>query len=266
MKMLYKVWHWIERGLWLALLFPGLVGASVLSLRLYPRTGRDFVIGARGDDTMLQFGGFYNPERTATGTPYRWSAAASNIGIRSFFALPPTVLSLTLSDMTAATAKARPVQVAVDGATLLTLPTTVAAHRFALVLPANALQDGVVDLGFTSTPAHVAPDPRELGLRLDDLALNWSDTPWRLPSRQTLVVQGALAVLVLATLRRLAVPKVITLIVCSGFVVLLGWLVGREQWMPTNWETTVLVGALVVCVVAWGVPVLLGSRFLSASQ
>jgi hypothetical protein len=261
--------NWVTGLIWLALLFPGLAGADLLGLRLYPRSSRDFVIGAPADDTMLQLTGFYGPEKTADGTPYRWSEGQASIGIRSFVAIPAPVLTVKLGAMPPSVDVPRPLQVAVNARPLVTLPATGAARRYELVLPATALRDGMAELGLATAPFHVAPDPRELGMRLDDLALSWPTAAVLWPSRQTVLVQWAMLLVVLASLRRLAAANAVVFSTAIGLLLLLGWAVGYEPFIHVIWETRVLAVALVACIVAWGLPLVLRATrraFLSLSQ
>lgn len=242
--------RWIRAIIALGALFLALVLCNLVSLRLSGQQ-HQIAIGFRADRHFIS--GFYKQEADSAGARYRWTRSESEIQIARFVAVQQPFLTLAIGGIPGSVAPPRLVHLRVDGAEWLTLPVQQDARRYTLLLPPGALHDGDLRLSLRSEATSVYPDPREVGIRLDSVTLGWSAAAWPLPTWQTLAVQWALVVIVLAGGWRLGLPRWWRLAAAGGGCVLLAAMTGYDPFVAATWQQRLLVALLVVLLLVWAI-------------
>jgi hypothetical protein len=227
----------------LGALLVGLLAANLLGPRLRQSRLYHLDVGFWGDQELLC--GFWEQEHDASGATYRWTTAQSSFFVRGFAVTPHPVLELGIGGIPPKAPSPRVTSVRIDGAALV-VPVAAAPRRYHLLPPRGALLDGNLLATFASETSRVAPDPREVGIRVDDIALGWGAGDWVLPPWQTLLVELAAALVWLGVAWRLEPPVWSQGAIAAGLVGLLGWMTQYNLLMATAWETRMLAGGVVL--------------------
>lgn len=225
------------------LILLGLFAADLMSLRLRPHAMYQLDVGFWGDQELLD--GVWDQETDPRGATYRWTSARSVFAVRDFAVVAHPMLQISIGGLPPGAPSIRPVQLQLDNGAI-TLPVTAAPRRYHLTLPAGALLDGNLDAVFTSATSRAASDPREVGVRLDSIALGWSIREWALPVWWTLAIQGLAVVVWAGIARQLRLPRWSKFVVTMGSIVLLAWMTSYELLMATAWQARLLAGSLIV--------------------
>jgi hypothetical protein len=229
----------------LALLL-SVIGANALALHNRGRALDRLDVGYWGDQHLLA--GVFEQETDGAGATYRWTSNRAVFRVRDYAAVGNGLLRIEIGGLPPG-ADSRLVQLQLDR-TALTLPMQAAARSYHLVLPAGALSDGDLDVTLAGATSQAAPDPRDLGVRLDDLALGWAGG-WALPTWPTLLVQWATVLVWLGIGRRLGMPRWGLLGVALGAVALLAAMAGMLLLMVMAWQTRLLATSVILLGLAW---------------
>ncbi|MDQ5854685.1 MAG: hypothetical protein M3380_21960, partial [Chloroflexota bacterium] len=97
----------------------------------------------------------------------------------------------------------------------------------------------------------VLPDPRDVGIRLDDVILRWPAGAWAFPQWPTLIVQWATVVVALVVAWRFELPRRGLVVVTAGLVLLLGWMAAHDLFVAYVWSNRVLVASLAMLALFW---------------
>lgn len=242
--------NWSGWGL-LVLLALGVLGvlANLVSLRVQSGS-HEVAIGFRADRHLLA--GFHNQEEDSLGTRYRWTRAESRLLLRDFVAAPSPLLTLTVGGIPATAQAPRLVRLTLDDELWLVLPVAPEPRRYRLLLPPATLRDGDMTLHLASATTQVPPDRRDVGMRLDSVAVGWPTTGWALPTGRALLAQWIIGAIALAIGWRLALPRGLTLLLAGSVVVLLAWMSGADPFVAARWHYRLLVASLAVLVLVLG--------------
>lgn len=240
--------RWAWWPVWSGLILLSIAGANLLSLRWHPGATYKVDVGFWGDQELLE--GFFEQEADALGATYRWTGAQSAFRVRGFASVTHPILQLGVGGLPRGAPAPRPVQLRIDG-TALTLPVAAAPRRYYLSLPSGALLDGNLDVDFASDTSRVAPDQRDVGIRLDDVVLGWTGATWVLPAWPTLLTQWALVLICLGIAWRLELPGSIRLGIAALLIPLLGWMTAYDLLMAAAWEARLLAASMLLLALAW---------------
>lgn len=157
--------------------WPDRLGAHLLGLHWHQSNRAYLDIGFWGDQEFLGPNSFYAQEGEEFGLTYRWTRAHNTLLIRGFAPVRNPWLILDVGGLPASAPAPRTLRLTADQAGILDVPIQAEARRYHLLLPADALVDSALDLTLESETSRAAPDPRDVGIRLDGLALAWPDAP-----------------------------------------------------------------------------------------
>lgn len=242
------------------LLLLAVVVANVLALHLRPSSVDQLDVGSWGDQHLLS--GVFEQETNETGATYRWTTAQAVFRLRDYALIADPVLQLNIGGLPPNAPAPRLVQLQLD-TTPLTMPVAATARRYHLVLPGGALADGNVELRLASPTTQVAPDPRDLGVRLDALAVGAIGTRWVLPTWPTMLMQWAIVLVWLGIARRLEQPRWSQIAVAVGVTLLLAVLTGYILLMAASWHARLLLASVLLLGLAWNAPSVL-QRYVPA--
>ncbi len=257
-------WRIALRALLLSL--AGLLAANILCGQLYPNEYY-LDIGTRSDVSSLD--NVLGWETDSAGTSYRWTSGASTIRFESVLALPTAVVTLKLGDLPAGATAPRQTEVQLDGQTLLVLPVEAVGRHYSFLLPATALNDGSASLTLRSPVSQVLPDPREVGVRLDDVWLRWAPVGLLVPVWQHLLLQLGIVLVGVALAWRLGVAPRAWGAVAGVLIVLLAILIWHNPFIALMWQQRLLGAAVLTLLLIWNImalPPLLLPADLSAIE
>ncbi len=233
---------------WAALILAGLIAADLVFLHLRPSDLYRLDVGFWGDQDLLS--GTYGQEVDVAGTTYRWTRASGSFVVRGFAAVPHPILEVAVGGLPRTAAAPRPFHLLLDGQPLA-VPVAASARRYHLLLPSAALLDGNLDVDFASDTSRMPPDRRDVGVRLDEIALGWSLDPWVLPAWPALLIQWAAVLVWLGVAWRLEIPRRAWLGIVVALVLLIGWMAVFDLLTASAWEARVLFGGVILLGLAW---------------
>lgn len=217
-----------------------LVG-DILSLRVRPQELYRITAGSGTD--LLLLDGVLKTERDSDGNVYRWTTGHTNFTVRGFASVPHPILELGIGGFPRTVPAPRLVHLTLDG-NKLTMPVAPEARRYHLLLPRGALLDGNLHLNMESDTSVVPPDPRALGIRLDDIALGWERDAWVLPGWQLLLVQCGVVLTWIALARSLGLPRWSWAVIAIALIVLLPIMAGPILLLAMIWVLPLFVAGL----------------------
>lgn len=238
----------VKRLIWFGILALGLILANLLALRWRPNASYHLDIGAWGDNELLR--GFWQAETDPAGKTYRWTTARSAVVVRGFAAVQHPVLEIDIGGLPPGAAEPRLVDVTIDNAHV-NVPITAQARHYHLLVPSAALQDGDLDLQLMGRAAASGGDPREVGVRLDDVRIGWSPETWALPGWRSLGAQLGLLGVWLAILWRISVTDIWLAAAGAAAVPLLAVTTAGQLLVATPWFLRVLASSLFLLMFVW---------------
>lgn len=225
-----------------------LLAANSVSLTLQG-SSHQINIGFRADRHFLW--GFFDQEEDQTGARYRWTRANSVLLIDNFVAAPHPRLTLTIGGIPAPADAPRLVHMTADNQPWFTLSVRPEPRRYHLLLPPASLRDGDLHLALASPTSRIPPDRRDIGIRLDQVAIGWAPQGWVLPTWQTLLAQWAIVMAGVVAAGRLALKRESMLLIVAGLIVLLSWMTGYDPFVAARWQYRLLVASLALLVLIW---------------
>ncbi len=239
---------WGALILWLACSLPVLAVADMLALRARPIAGVHLDVGNRGDSAVLTQ--VFGQEEDGQ-TTYRWTGAESALVVHNFPAVPNPVLTLAIGGLPPSAPAPRPVEVRVNATPWLRLDVVAAPRQYHMVLPPAALQSGDLVVSLVGPTSQVPPDPRDVGVRLDDLALTWADGTLLLSGWRTIAVQWVLVWIGAAIAALIGVSRLAQFGVVIALVLLLAVFNAFDPLVSHLWQAWLVpwTFALLVLVV-----------------
>ena len=235
--------------MWLGVLLLALAVTDSASLYLRQKHIYHLDVGFWYDAELQLLDGVYQPEIDSAGTTYRWTSAQSSFTVRGFASVRHPMLHLSVGGLPPALGAPLPVHLSMDG-TPLTLSVAAAARQYHVLLPDDSLADGNLHVSLASATARVPPDPRDVGLRLDDIAIGWySGRAW--PTWWTLAIQLAIVVTWLAVTWRLGLPRWSLFALAATLVVLLSWMFSYTLLIATAWQSRLMATSALVLALMW---------------
>lgn len=230
----------------------GLLAADIVALRGSATRGTLLDVGGWNDEESVRFRGFYHSEVTVEAISYRWSSDSSVLRIRSSAATDaPIDIALSFGGLPQPALTSVVVGLVVDNAATLGLDVPQMPRRFHVFVPPAAAEDGGVASQLTSGTERVGDDSRELGVRVDDIAVAFLSNGIIVPTWQTFAVQlcvllcaGAATVYVGGRRAQWLVLPVLTLV--------LALLAGAAVFAPWAWQSRALVLGGGALLVTWG--------------
>lgn len=226
----------LGRLLWLAAIFVAVLGADLLALGLRSGPQAQLDIGVWGDQEHFAPNSFHQQEEGEGGSvTYRWTRKEATIRVRGFTPLPVAWLTLVIGGLPQGAETPRVAELSLEGTGVLAVPVAAARRRYHVLAPAGTLDDGDFDLRLRSSTSHVSPDPRDVGIRFDDLVLAWPTTLPLLPHWRTLLAQWLTAVVAAAIAWRLGLPRVGLGVAVAGLIVVLAWMAAYNLFVAESW-------------------------------
>lgn len=246
--------RWAVYAAWSLALLLSVIVANGLALQLRGRSIDRLDIGYWGDQNLLD--GMFEQETDEAGATYRWTTARAVFRLRDYAPVAYPMLTLDVGGLPPAATAPRLVQLQLDRSAL-TIPVAATPRQYHLMLPQGALSDGDLELTIASEVSAVLPDPRELGIRLDQIAVGWTGDRWVLPSWPTIAVQWGILLAWLGIAWRLGASRRVAVGVGLAGTVLLTAMTSFILLMIMAWHTRLLVTSLIVLGLAWNaVPLL----------
>lgn len=247
-----QIRRWMKVVPWLCAVLIGLIGTNLLSIRWQHPDSYHVDVGFWGDLEVLDH--VFAVEKDLDGVTYRWSSAETTLRIHDLAHVPQPRLIFKVGGTPQSSAP-RQVRLLSNDVAVVTLPVEAGARQYELLLPPNVLRNGDLDLTLRSPTSQVAPDTREVGIRLDDIVLRWSSGKWILPRWQALLSQLGVVVVGLAIAWRLNVPRCGLLASAIILVLLLAWMSGYNVILSPTWHFHLLAASAGLLVLAWnGMP------------
>ena len=237
--------------LWLGLTLIGLISVQLLGLHWHQSNRAYLDIGFWGDQEFFGPNSFYAQEGEEFGLTYRWTRAHNTLLIRGFAPVRNPWLILDVGGLPASAPAPRTLRLTADQAGILDVPIQAEARRYHLLLPADALVDSALDLTLESETSRAAPDPRDVGLRLDGLALAWPDRAWVLPAWQTLLSEWVTVVVAVVIGMRLQLPRLVLACLAVALIAMLGWTATHYLLVAASWHLRVMAWSLILLALAW---------------
>ncbi len=229
-----------------------LVVVNAIMLRVFIQQPYMLDIGAWNDEEIVRYWGVYQQETDEQAATYRWASDWSTIRVNSVLMTARPLITLLLGGVPATTAIPRLVMLTADDRAAITLEATSSPRRYHLLLPSNTFVDGKLDLLLQSPTSHVAPDPRELSIRLDSLRISMMEG-WSLPTPRTFLLQLWAIFTAAAVARRVGVHKIGQVFGAAALIIMLAVIAGRFTMVASAWQSRLLVVCFLCLVVAWGV-------------
>ena len=256
-----RYWSARKAGLIMLLISLGLVTSFVLHLHI----GQVRQISIGSDlPSIVGFRDVHEVELDVAGA-YRWTEPVTSLVLHGVVSPVRPWVTLQVGSAPAVVAAVRLVQIEFDGRPIIVLPVQVAQRRYHFMLPAGGL-DGEVIVRLTSQTFSIAPDPRQLGIRLEQVMLAWPAGFWGLPSWQSFLVVCVIELVAFALLRR-QVRSSYGLWLCAGGVLLLvGWMAGYELFVEPTWVFRIVVSSLMIAGLCCGIVLLVGGIRLERGE
>jgi hypothetical protein len=190
---------------------------------------------------------------------YRWSSEGARVNLRQIGTSSGATLSLRLGE--------KPRELPNPTLTLYfnerpysTIALAYAPRTYHLLVPRWGMQNGDMRVGLTAPLFSTPSDPRQLGVRLDHLSLDFAAGSPVLPAPRQLLEQILLLALCGLTLRRVgwAVPAIAAALAALALGLLL--IYSRHLLLLDHYTGRVTVAALLLCLLVWVLPPLLVRR------
>jgi len=237
----------------LVALFLVLVAGNILSLNHVTANSERPDVGA--DDWMsFTFDNFGDGEVDQAGVTYRWSGPRSAMDIPIGANVLQPSLALKIGGLPATAPSPRRVYLQADDAPWMTVAMPAEARRYHLLLPPPTLRDGWLRLTLMSATSRVLPDARELGVRVDDIAVEWPTHTWVLPLWQSLLCQWIVVVIAITLARWAGATGPTVIVLGGGVTLLLSWVASRQLFLRTGWEWRLIIGGLILLGTGWSLP------------
>ncbi len=239
----------LRLALWPALILLALLVADLAAFRFHPNPMYHLDVGSWGDEALVD--GMFAQETDVLSVNYRWTSARSSFHVHGFVSVPRPLLEFTVGGLPSGAKLPRPITLQTTSGPLLTVPIAAQRRHYQFVLPESVPAHGNVDLTFTGPTSTITPDPRQLGIRLDDIALGWTSGQWVMPTALILVVQWAGVLVWLGIAWRLELSRRWWPLLVIGLVVSLPVMTAARLLVATPWQTRLLVTSLILLALAW---------------